>query len=433
MQTTRKLLCMVLTVLLSASAFSYAAAQQTGQESTAYLVMGSKYALNASGHATLYSDSGEPIGTVANGARLTVTNGQREGRTFVRFGAVTGWIDAADLSDEMPDLSPATGLVPIQTNPPIEDEPEADAIDDFEAPAIETDEEGAANGSGGVLADAASDDADTGLSDAAPSEAVPSAGDGETAPETTADGRSYPDLHDPIPATLENESGETEAVSVVQLGVVHSLLDTDEGIREVETALLTFAEEMPEEKKLGYVHAPRTGQAGLREEAAKSGKVLTQLKAGQIVAVLSLEEAFAHVNVQGQEGWLRLDCLRYFPAEESDSAAESSKEGDPSAAGKTEAPEQDTEADGEKDVLIAIEGQPQKREFYPRRAVLSFQGESEGETSVNLRNAPTKDSAKTAVWRTGEEVTVLSGSDGWYLAEARGICGYVMEAFLSFE
>jgi hypothetical protein len=199
----------------------------------AYLVVGSKYALNASGHATLYSDSGEPIGTVANGARLTVTNGQREGRTFVRFGAVTGWIDAADLSDEMPDLSPATGLVPIQTNPPIEDEPEADAIDDLEAPAIETDEEGAANGSSGVLADAASDEADTGLSDAAPSDAVPSAGDGETAPETTADGRSYPDLHDPIPATLENESGERELY----------VFDTKQGVwmREDSAAVRYFA------------------------------------------------------------------------------------------------------------------------------------------------------------------------------------------------
>lgn len=464
MQTTRKLLCMVLAVLLSTAAFSPAMAQQTGQESTAYLVVGSKYALNESGQATLYSDDGAPIGTVANGARLTVTNGQRDGRTFVRFGAVTGWIDTADLSDETPALSPAPGLVPIQTDPPA-DEPEADVLDtpeaneetaagsgtadSAEAPAIETDEEGTDNSSSGVHADAAEneednvsgeepgvsdgDEADSDLSDDAPSDAVPSAGDEETAPETSAEGRNHPDLHDPIPAMLETDAGEPEAVSVVRLGVVYSLVDTAEGIVEAETALLTFAEEIPEEKKLGYVHAPRTGQAGLREAASKSSKVLTQLKAGQIVAVLALEEDFAHVNVQGQEGWLRLDCLRYFQMNDERYESADSRESIPTASGKPDTPEHDTEKTGEKDVLIAIEGQPENREDYPRQAVLSCQGETGGETSVNLRNAPTKDSAKTAVWRTGEEVTVLSGGDGWYLAEARGICGYVMESFLSFE
>jgi len=275
--------------------------------------------------------------------------------------------------------------------------------------------------------------------------------------EETADSETIGDPEKDHPAIVAmydsgDISSEAVAVDVVQLGVVTSIILLEEERMEVDTALLSFGEEIPKEQKLGYVHAPRTGQAGLRETPAKDGKVITQLKAGQLVAVLALEEDYAHVNVQGVEGWLRLDCLKYLQAAEEgivssadlaplgiqgnakDETATEESAADESEDAKVQ---ESNEAEDEQTELVVTgnmdNGDIQQPVEYPAKAQLSCKGETDGTTSVNLRNLPTKDSAKTAVWRTGVEVTVLSYQDGWYLVEADGVCGYVMEAFLEME
>ncbi len=228
--------------------------------------------------------------------------------------------------------------------------------------------------------------------------------------------------HEPMAAMYEDE-----AVDVIQLGVVRSIILANGQRQEVDTALLTFGEEIPEEKKLGYVHAPRTGQAGLRETPAKGGKVITQLKAGQLFAVLALEEDYALINVQGTEGWLRLDCLRYLEETDSGFAAVSAQ---PSAANAQQNGNAAEEADPDE---VAISGDMPTPPDFPTKALLSLNGETDGPNNVNLRNLPTKESAKAAAWRIGTSITLLSWQDGWYLVEADGVLGYVMEDFISFE
>ncbi len=486
-RTMRKLFCLLLAALLTTAAAALAEAADT--QNTGYLVTGYRYANGADGQLTLYDDQLAPIGAVANGARLTLTNGEKDGYVYVRFGTVSGWVLADELSLEEPEeevTENSPTLTPIQTDPPAAEdskpdaeapsgeengtEPEADTLpgdfpSDEEAADDDTtdddttdddisdsslpdaeDPSGEESGTepeadtlpGDSLFDVEAADDDTvynDTSDSSPSDAAPSTGD-DTNEATAA--ITYENTHAPMEALYTHEDGSTETVQVVLLGVITSLLDTDEGIQPVDTAKLTFAEDMDEARKLGYVHAPRTGQAGLREEASKSSKVITQLKAGQLVAVLALDGEFAHVNVQGQEGWLRLDCLRYLEPAEEGVVSTSGKAADKKATAE-EAPDasdgenETAAAEEEKDVLITANEQPARRPHFPSRALLSCQQQTDGETSVNLRNLPTKESAKTAVWRTGEAVTVLSDVGGWYLVEANGTCGYVMEAFLTFE
>lgn len=456
--TMRKLICLLLAMLLPVAASSTALAEAAVGQDAAYIVTGYRYANSASGQLTLYDEQLAPIGSVANGARLTVTNGEKDGYIYVRFGAVSGWAAADELSADAPETDSAPTLIPIQTDAPTADTetdetmqapaPSPTVPQDEEAGAEEDDDEETADGEEPAAGDSAADEDTPADEDAAADEDAPADGNADSdavtpqapvgdAAADEAAAAAYENTHDPIAALYTLEDGGTEAVNVVLLGAVTSLLDTEEGILPVETARLTFAEDVEEGKKLGYIHAPRTGKAGLREQASKSSKTLTQLKAGQLVAVLALDGDFAHVNAQGQEGWLRLDCLRYLePAQEGMVAAVT---GGNTAAPTDEAePETDVStapdaAEDAQDVLIAVEGQPAKRRHYPRQAQLSCQAETDGETSVNLRNLPTRESAKTAVWRTGKEVTVLSAQDGWYLVEANGTCGYVMEAFLTFE
>ena len=439
-QLMQKMLCLMLALMLSFSLFSIASASEAliGQKTKdGHTILSVQYVDSETGSAYLYGEDGQTIVAIlTNGTKLAVTDGQKGDLVFVQEGATSGWINEADLQEELPQnvtgalsgsSAPAQAFTPVETLPPAT----ADAPEE--------------------TADA--DTADETLSDESDEE--------ETTEDTTADSETIgdPEKDHPAIAALydDGEAGsETVAVDVVQLGVVTSIIVLEDQRQEVDTSLLTFGEEIPAEQKLGYVHAPRTGQAGLRETPAKDGKVITQLKAGQLAVVLSMEENYAHVNVKGVEGWLRLDCLKYLAA--TDEGIVSSADlsalgmgkkpaGQKEAASETGTDDPDTtttnadedaadKAAAEKADVIITDNNGQIVDTaitFPSTAILSCKGETDGTTSVNLRNLPTKDSAKAAVLRTGVEVTVLSELEGWYLVEADGVCGFVMEAFLSME
>lgn len=459
----RRLGSLLLAALVFAAVLPAAFAQQIGED--AYIVTGYRYASNESGYVALYNAEGSLIGRVANGARLTVTNGVEEGRTYVHFGAVSGWVVTEDLSEEPPAAGGATGevaqpntLTPVVTDPPAEEAGDStvtggseggddadgaedtdgadsavDAEDDTEAEETEgdtaaedteADAEGAENTAG-------SDDAND--TDGAAGEAEAPDSETDTAPDATAE----PDEEEtgsekgskeenaaPFAAMRELPDGGSENVLVARVGVVTCLIETDEGMLEVPTAELTFGDDPTDERKVGYLHAPRTGQAGLRAEPSKEAKVITQLKAGQLVAVLEIGDEYARVNADGQEGWLRLDCLRYLRITGKGIVSATGKDMETAPDGEKAQPEED----GAAEVLIVAEGQ--KNPDRPASGILTRGEEADGNESVNLRNAPDRNSAKAAVLPTGTEVTVLSTGGGWALVEADGLCAYVMENFV---
>jgi len=444
-QITRRICSLLLALLVCAQALPAALAQQ---EEAAPAVVGYGYASNAEGYVSLYDEAGNLIGRVANGARLSVTDARRDGRTFVHFGAVTGWVADADLAEEPPTGSmageaPPNSLMPIETDAPVVGgSPAGDgdgaAADGDDTPADDTAPE---------AGDTPADDTETN---------VPGDFDGDIpvgdAPagedDTPADDANTPNAASPTEAPVsrsfgamrELPEGGSESVWVASVGVLTSLLDTEEGPVVVPTHQLTFGDDATEQRRVGYVHAPRTGQAGLRQEPSKTAKVITQLKAGQLAAVLEIGEEYARVNVDGQEGWLRLDCLRYLLPTDEGIIAASSKEAQAlletgEKDGEGEQPGADDAAadevpSGEAEVLIAVEGQAAKAAAYPCKGILVYREDSTGSENVNLRNAPDQGSAKAAVRPTGTEVNVLSVSGSWYLVESEGICAYVKEAFV---
>ena len=430
-QLMQKTLCLMLALMLSFSLFSVAYASEAliGQKTKdGYTIVSVQYVYSENGSVYLYGEDGQTVVAIlTNGTRLAVTDGQKGDLVFVQEGTTSGWINEADLQEELPQnvtgavsgsSAPNPTFTPISTEPP-----RTDTVPDAET--------------------------------AAPSE------DDFSVETETAETVGDPEKDHPAIAAMYDSgdiSSEAVAVDVVQLGVVTSIILLDDQRQEVDTALLTFGEEIPTEQKLGYVHAPRTGQAGLRETPAKDGKVISQLKAGQLAAVVTIEENYAHVNVQGVEGWLRLDCLKYLtatdegivssadlsalgmdkkPAGQKDAATETDADDADTATAETDEDSADKTAseDADADVIITDNNgnMVDTAITFPSTAILSCKGETDGTTSVNLRNLPTKDSAKTAVLRTGVEVTVLSALEGWYLVEADGVCGFVMEAFLSME
>lgn len=441
-QLMQKTLCLMLVLMLSFSLFSTASASEAliGQKTRdGHTILSVQYVYSENGSVYLYGEDGQTIVAIlTNGTKLAVTDGQKGDLVFVQEGTTSGWINEADLQEKLPQdvtgaisgsSAPDMAFTPIETLPPATADIPEEADHDDTADELLSDE---------IEEDETTEDAAT---------------DSEIIGDPEKD-------HPAIAAMYDSGDfgSEAVAVDVVQLGVVSSIILLDDQRQEVDTVLLTFGEEIPAEQKLGYVHAPRTGQAGLRETPAKDGKVITQLKAGQLAAVLSFEENYAHVNVQGVEGWLRLDCLKYLAATDEgivssadlsalgmgkkpvgvkDVATETGTDAADSAIAETDEDSADKSAAEKRDADVIITDNNgsivDTALTFPSTAILSCKGETDGTTSVNLRNLPTKDSAKAAVLRTGVEVTVLSELEGWYLVEADGVCGFVMEAFLSME
>ena len=182
--------------------------------------------------------------------------------------------------------------------------------------------------------------------------------------------------------TQANEGGT--AVGVVELGRTSSKIQYQSKTVSVSTSDLTFSENVPENKKLATIYAPRTGKASLRQTASSKGTLLKNCKAGTIVSVLAIGNGYTRINYKGTVGYIKTACLKFYGDSESTA-----------------------------------------------QGVLSYKGNTGGGTTVNVRNTPKGDSAKVAEWRTGTEVTILSHENGWYEIEANGMHGYVMEKYVT--
>ena len=180
------------------------------------------------------------------------------------------------------------------------------------------------------------------------------------------------------------ESGGGTSVGIVELGRTSSKIQYQGKTVSVSTSDLTFSENVPENKKLATIYAPRTGKASLRQTASSKGTLLKNCKAGTIVSVLAIGNGYTRINYKGTVGYIKTACLKFYGDSESTA-----------------------------------------------QGVLSYKGNTGGGTTVNVRNTPKGDSAKVAEWRTGTEVTILSHANGWYEIEAKGVHGYVMDEFLT--
>ena len=179
-------------------------------------------------------------------------------------------------------------------------------------------------------------------------------------------------------------SNSGTSVGIVELGRTSSKIQYQGKTVSVSTSDLTFSENVPENKKLATIYAPRTGKASLRQTASSKGTLLKNCKAGTIVSVLAIGNGYTRINYKGTVGYIKTACLKFYGDSESTA-----------------------------------------------QGVLSYKGNTGGGTTVNVRNTPKGDSAKVAEWRTGTEVTILSHTNGWYEIEAKGIHGYVMDEFLT--
>lgn len=137
--------------------------------------------------------------------------------------------------------------------------------------------------------------------------------------------------------------------------------------------------EAPEDLLTAFVYAPNSGKASLREAADNDSKALTQCTTGTVVTVLEIGKTYSLVEVDGQTGYLRNDCLGYSAIKE--------------------------------------------------EQVLT--GTLVGGGKVNVRGGADKDSYRIGQWPSGTQVTVYGVTGSWCEVELDGVHGWVATKYVA--
>lgn len=192
-------------------------------------------------------------------------------------------------------------------------------------------------------------------------------------------------------AEKQEEAEEAAEASVqiglVQLGAYTSVIEYEGRELTVPTAELQFSADVPEDKQVAYIHAPRTGRCYLRAKASDKGDVLDKCPAGTVVQVIKYGKSYCQIVYDGQVGYVQTACLKFL---------------DPTAEPVCTWP-------------------------------LSYNGKTTGAGQVPIRGDKSNDSAIIVKLRSGTEVTVFGKSGAWYEVEHEGLHGFVHKNFLRME
>lgn len=183
------------------------------------------------------------------------------------------------------------------------------------------------------------------------------------------------------------ENSRALLVRLVALGLTESTVITAQGEEvTVPSHYLKFADGVDAQHLLGYVFAPRTGEASIRETEGGSAKVIKKGKTGKVVAILEYDGGnFTKIRYEDIEGYIRTDCLIFH--------------------------------DGKQESLGT--------------GILHINGVKDGSKTVNIRADQSTGKAKVAAWATGTSVIVHGEENGWYTVEKDGWVGYVQGQYLT--
>ena len=190
--------------------------------------------------------------------------------------------------------------------------------------------------------------------------------------------------------SAEKQEAAAEAtvqIGLVQLGTHTSVVEYEGRELTVPTAELQFSADAPADKRLAYIHAPRTGRCYLRAKASDKGDVLDKCPAGMVVQVIKYGKSYCQIVFEGKTGYVQTACLKFL---------------DPSA-----------------EILGTT--------------VLTYNGKATGAAQVPIRNDKSNDSAIVVKLRSGTEVTVFAKAGKWYEVECDGLHGFVHENFMDAE
>ena len=187
-----------------------------------------------------------------------------------------------------------------------------------------------------------------------------------------------------LPVTMEVGDGESQRVTIEQLGTAQSIVFDGRQMLTVATEDLHWETEAPDDQRLAIIHAPKTGKATLRASPSSKAKSLGQCMAGRIVVVLKVGTTFTRVVYDGKEGCVLTSALVLCGA----------------------VPEADFSS-----------------------ATFSYKGRTDSSATISVYTA-TNARRKIDQWRVGNTVVTLGESGSWTEIEIDGWHGWCKTAYL---
>ncbi len=187
---------------------------------------------------------------------------------------------------------------------------------------------------------------------------------------------------------LYGEGTRAMSVRLMELGIYESVVYTTlaDELTIPSKHLIIRGLDDPEHH-IGVVHAPRTGEATLREEGSGRGKTIGKARTGKVVAVLEYTGGtYTKILYDDEECYIRTDCLLF-----------------------------------------------QQPETVLGSGVLHIKGAVDGAKTVNIRATESSSAVKVTALPTGTGVTVHAQDGEWFSVEAQGWYGYVHEQYLEMK
>ena len=103
-------------------------------------------------------------------------------------------------------------------------------------------------------------------------------------------------------------------VVVKSLGTVVSIVTMNNMNIEVYTRDLVFSPDVPEEKKLAIVNAPRNGRVSMHKRPNKKSAIIMKCQTCHIVPVYEITSSYARVQYEDANGYVSLNSLIFLPA-----------------------------------------------------------------------------------------------------------------------
>ncbi len=184
--------------------------------------------------------------------------------------------------------------------------------------------------------------------------------------------------------TLLQSDGTEIPVTLETLGSARCVVFDGQEMLTVNTTDLIWESDAPEEKRIAYIYAPRTGKCSLRSKASDNYRTLRYCEAGRLVIVLRVGQVYTRILYEGTEGFVLTGALQFLPIAQPD------------------------------DFTVTT---------------LMYEGRTDSAATISMYHTASAD-RKLKQFRVGKEAELLGEQDTWAEIELEGMHGFVKPAYL---
>lgn len=190
--------------------------------------------------------------------------------------------------------------------------------------------------------------------------------------------------------TWTDKSGNSVSVTITELGLAGSVVQTGNKTTIIPTSELTWETEAKADHVLAVINAPKQGYAALRTKSSSKAMIMDHCITNSVVRVIKYGKNWCLIDYRGLRGYVKTSSLTFYSNENAEYTT----------------------------------------------GILSYKGRTKsknGTTTVNLRAKPVNGSRILESVIVGEPVVILSTEGKWCEVDCKGYHCYVLAEYVTVE